>query len=170
MKKRYLYAVLFGIPGLFVAGILSLVIFGTVAGILWIFVFGDNSWPSSAETILSILVVLVLLILWITTIIAGYVTGKKLEDDPVLDRKHILISGGLTLLFILCILVQQFGVGNLGPKSDSALCSDFCISHGYSGSGMPPQNSGDRTCSCYDSSGNEVLKVPLDRIDPDASK
>ncbi len=160
MKKRYVYALLFGIPGLFVSGIISLVIFGVAAGTLWIFIFGDNSWPPSAETFISILFVLAFLILWLTSIIVGYGIGKRLEDDPALNSSHILISGGLTLLFIVCILVQQFSVGNLGPKSDTVLCSEYCTRQGYLASGTPPQNSGDRTCSCYDSSGNEVLKVP----------
>ncbi|HLO31572.1 MAG TPA: hypothetical protein VK249_20640 [Anaerolineales bacterium] len=170
MKKRYLYSLLFGIPGFFVSAMLSLVIFGAVIGILWLYVFGDNPWPFSPETALSILLVLVFLLLWMSFITTGYVIGKKLEKDPGLNWKHILISGGLTLLFILFIVLQQLSVGNLGPKSDSTRCSNFCSAKGYSASGMPPLNSGDRTCSCYDSSGHEALKTPLDLIDPGASK
>lgn len=170
MKKRYLYSLLFGIPGFFVSGMIALVLFGAAAGTLWLYVFGDNPWPISTETVLSTLLVLTFLILWIASIAAGYMIGKKLEKDPLLNWKHILISGGLTLLFILFIVLQQLSVGNLGPKSDSVLCSDFCVQHGYAGSGMPPIDSGKRNCSCYDNSGNEALKVPLDRIAPDASK
>ena len=73
-------------------------------------------------------------------------------------------------MFVLLIVMQQLSVGNIGPKSDSVLCSDFCVQKGYAGSGMPPINSGDRSCSCFDSSGREVLKVPMDSIDPGASK
>lgn len=170
MKKRYLYAFLFGIPGLLVSGIIALIIFGASIGILWLFIFGDSTWPSSTEPLLSVLVISTFLLLWILSIVAGYAIGKRLEKNPGLNRMHILISGGLTLAFILFILLQQLSVGNLGPKSDSMLCSDFCVQHGYSGSGMPPPNSGDRTCSCYDNSGNEVLKVPLESIDTDALK
>ncbi len=82
MKKRYLYSLLFGIPGFFVSGMISLFVFGGLIGILWIYVFGDNPWPFPTETVLSILLVLVFLILWITSIIIGYVLGKKLEKDP----------------------------------------------------------------------------------------
>jgi len=170
MKKRYLYSLLFGIPGFFIAAMISLVVFGGVLGILWIYVFGDNPWPFPTETVLSILLVLVFLLLWITSITIGYVLGKKLEKDPIVNRKHILVSGALTIMFILFIVLQQLSVGNIGPKSDSVLCSDFCAQKGYAGSGMPPINSGDRSCSCYDSSGNEALKVPLDSIEPDSSK
>jgi hypothetical protein len=170
MKKRYVYSLLFGIPGFFVSGIISLVVFGSVIGILWIYVFGDDPWPLSTDTVLSILVVVTFLLLWITSIIIGYGIGKKLEIDPVLNRKHILVSGTLTIIFVLFIVLQQLSVGNIGPRSESVLCSDFCVQHGYAGSGIPPENSGDRSCSCYDSSGNEVLKVPLDSIKSDSSK
>jgi hypothetical protein len=170
MRKRYLYILLFGIPGLFVAGLISIFVFAAFAGILWLYVFGDNSWPTSSETMISALFVVVFGVLWLGFITLGYLVGKKLETNPVLNRNHILISAGLTLMLILLIVFQQWSVGNLGPKTDSLLCSEFCIQHGYSGSGMPPQNSGDRTCSCYDSSGNEALKVPLDRIAPSGSR
>jgi len=164
MKKRYLYSILFGVPGFFVSLIISVVVFGVVAGILWIYVFGDNPWPASIEKILPILFALTFLMAWIASITIGYVTGKKLEKDPALNKTHILVSGGLTIMFLLLIVLQQLSVGNLGPKSDDTLCSEFCSGKGYSGSGMPPRNSGDRSCSCYDNFGREVLKVPLDDI------
>lgn len=166
MKKRYLYALLFGIPGLFVAGVISLFTFGALAGVLWIFVFGDDPWPLSTNKVLPALFVLVFLLLWIASIAAGYVVGKRLESDPRLDGKHILISGGLTLLFILFIVLQQFNVGNMGHRSDSMLCADFCTQRGYSASGTPAQNSGDRSCTCYDNAGNEALRVPWEDIVP----
>jgi hypothetical protein len=164
MQKRYLYSLLFGIPGLFIAGLISIALFGGLMGILWIYIFGDNPWPPSIETVVSILFVLVVLILWIGFIVSGYIVGKRLEKNPIMNRSHVLISGGLTFLFILIIVFQQWRVGNLGPKSDSVLCSDFCAQHGYSGSGMQPETSFHRICSCYDSSGNEVMTVPLDVI------
>ncbi len=170
MKKRYVYILLFGIPGLFVAGIISIFVLAAFTGILWLYVFGDNPWPNSSETVVSVLFVVVFGVLWVGLIALGYLVGKKLETEPLVNRKHILISAGLTLMFILLMVFQQWSVENLGPKSDSVLCSKFCTQHGYSGSGMPPQNSGDRTCSCYDRSGSEALRIPLDYIAPDGSR
>ncbi|MEP7134671.1 MAG: hypothetical protein ABI904_07035 [Chloroflexota bacterium] len=170
MKKRYLYSLLFGIPGFFIAAIISVVVFGAVAGVLWIFVFGDNPWPAAVGKIAPGLFALAFLAVWISLIAIGYVIGRRLEKDPKLNRQHILISGGLTLLFIAFIVFQQVRVGNLGPKSDSALCSDYCSLKGYSGSGMPARDSDDQTCSCYDDSGNEVLKVPLSTIESEFPK
>jgi len=170
MKKRLLYSLLFGIPGFFVAGLISFVVFGVTAGFFWLYVFGDDTWPSSTEGILLGLFVLTFLTVWVALIILGFSVGKRLEKDPSMNTWHVLLSSGLTILFIFMIVLQQFSVGNLGPKSDGALCSDYCLSQGYSGSGMPPRDSGDRTCICYDDFGNEAQKVPLGEIDLGVSK
>lgn len=164
MNKRYLYAGLFGIPGFFIAVLISFFLFGATMGVLWLFVFGDNPWPAATENISVTLFVLTFLVTWIGLIIIGYWIGKRLEHDPRLNTSHVLLSGGLTIIFLGLLLLQQFSVGNLGPKSDSTRCMEYCLSKGYAASGMPPQNSGDRTCSCYDGNGHEALKIPLDGI------
>jgi len=165
-----LYALLFGLPGLFVAGLVSIFGFAALTGLLWLFVFGDNPWPAYIEPILAGLFVLTLLVLWMSIIILGYFTGRRLETDPALSRTHILLSVGLTLALLLFVVFQQWSVGNLGPKSASTQCSDFCTLHGYAGSGMPAEITGDRTCSCYDNAGNEVLQIPVDHLYSDFGK
>src|SRR5512133_1744443 len=132
MKKRYLYSLLFGIPGFFVAGIASLVLFGALMGVLWLFIFGDNPWPDSTEKFLPILLVLTFLIVWIASITIGYSVGKRLENNPTLNKNHVLISLALTAAFIFFIIFQQWRVGNIGPKSDTTLCGDYCSAQGYS--------------------------------------
>jgi hypothetical protein len=170
MKKRYIYSLLFGIPGLFVAGIIAIVLFGGLAGILWLYVFGDNPWPSYVEQLTSVVFVLVVLGIWIAFIVLGYLVGRRLEDAPGVNRSHVLISAGVTVMLLLLMFIQQWSVGTLGPRSESVLCSDFCGQHGYSGSGTPPEDSGERICSCFDESGNETLRIPLDHLAPDAFK
>ena len=101
---------------------------------------------------------------WIVIIVLGYKTGKSFEKDPLLNWKHVLASAVVTVALILFILFQQWNVGNLGPKSDSVLCSDYCLQQGYPASGMPPRASGDKRCSCVDASGKEVLDIPLGDI------
>lgn len=167
MKKRYIYSILFGLPGFIISAMVTLMFTGFTAGLLWIYVFGDNPIPSIVEKILSIAIALVFLTVWIAVIIIGFGIGKRLEDDPILNKSHILISSGLTLAFILLAAFYQVSVGNLGPKSDSMLCSDYCVRRGYSGSSMPPRNTGERSCSCLDNFGNETIKIPIDRIDSD---
>ena len=110
MKKRYLSSLLFGIPGLFIAGIISILLFGALAGLLWVYVFGDNAWPSYAGTVISAVFIIAVLIMWIASIALGFFVGKRLENDLVLNRNHILISAGLTVSFLLLILLQQWSV------------------------------------------------------------
>jgi hypothetical protein len=166
MKKRYVYALLFGLPGLFAAGILSIGLFGGLTGGLLIYVFGDNPWPTFTETVVSILFVLTVSALWIGSIVTGFLVGTTLESNSVLNRNHVLISAGLTLVFILFMVFYQWRIGTSGPAPDSMLCSEFCTQHGYPGSSMPPITSGSRLCSCHDDAGNEALRIPLDHIAP----
>jgi hypothetical protein len=166
MKKRTLYSLLFGIPGLFIAGGISILALGAFSGVLWLFVLGDNPWPASAEILLSIVFVIIWLTLWVGFIVLGYWVGRRLENNPAVNRTHVLLSAGLTGLFILIMVVYQWRTGTIGAQADSVLCSEFCTQHGFSDSDMPPETSGDRICSCYDPAGNESLRIPLDHIAP----
>ncbi len=157
MKKRYLYSILFGVPGLAASLLVTLAMFGALAGFLWLYVYGDNPWPRSTEKLLPALSILTFLALWIASIIAGFMTGKRLEKSPDLNWNHIRVSIGATVLPVVLIILHQFGVGNIGPKSDSRLCSEFCIGKGYAASGMPPRDSGESTCICFDSTGQAVI-------------
>jgi hypothetical protein len=161
MKKRYIYSILVGTPGFFITLIITFILFGAAAGFLWIFVYGDNPWPQFTEKILSALFVLTFLVLWVISISIGFVTGKKLEVNPGLNKNHILLSVCATTLPIILIIFHQLHVGNIGAKTDGQRCSEYCSEKGYSASGMPPKNSGERTCSCFDSAGQEIKKVPM---------
>jgi hypothetical protein len=161
MQKRYLYAILFGVPGLCLSLIMTLLVIGAVSGFLWLYLFGDNPWPTASAKLLSILTAGMLLVLWTVTIVFGYLTGKRLEVSPGRNRWHYVVSAVLTIAPLLLLLLYQWSVGNLGTHSDSLVCRDLCLAKGYPASGMPPKNTGERVCICYDS-GHEVLRVPLD--------
>jgi len=167
MNNRIRYALLFGVPGFFLATLAALVLFGGAAGFLWLFVFGDDPWPAATQTFLPAVFLSVFLASWAGIIACGYRYGKRHAADPHLDRRHLLIAAAATLVPILVVILHQYRVGNLGPKSDSLLCSDYCRDRGYAGSGMPARDSGDRSCLCYDASGNEVLKIPLAALSVD---
>jgi hypothetical protein len=164
MKKRFIYSLLFGVLGFFVSLLIVFVIFGAVAGFLWLYVFGDDPWPSSTEKILPILFILAFFVLWTTFIMVGFVIGKNLEKDSELNKMHILISIFVIIIPIMLFILNQWRVGNIGSKPDSIICSDYCTEKGYSGSGMPAEISGEKSCSCFDSHGKEVIKIPMEDI------
>jgi hypothetical protein len=125
--------------------------------LLWISVYGDNPWPRSAQTLLPAFFLLTFVALWGTSLLAGYLTGKLLEDTPGLNRNHVLLSLGATALPVVLIALHQYGVGNIGPESASVRCSEFCSGEGYPASGMPPRDTGERTCRCLDDEGRVAI-------------
>jgi hypothetical protein len=164
VKKRYLYILLFGVPGLLVSLVISVFLFGATAGVLWIFVFGDNPWPPSAKKILTTVFGIACLILWIAFMRVAFISGKNQEAYASVNRKHVMASVGITVVTVLSIVLYQWGVGNIGRKSESELCSQFCQVKGYAGSGMPPRNAGAPTCSCFDAHGREAVKIPIEDV------
>lgn len=50
MKARYSYPLLFLLPSAMVAVLAAFVVVAVGAGVLWLFVYGDNQWPESART------------------------------------------------------------------------------------------------------------------------
>jgi len=44
------------------------------------------------------------------------------------------------------------------------ICSDFCKEKGFSASGLPPRDSGQRICSCYDRNGQVTVTVDMEEI------
>jgi hypothetical protein len=164
MKRRTLYMMLFGVPGLVVALVAAVLAAGAVAGMLWIFVFGDNTWPNWVEQALPAVLIAVFLAVWLACLAAGYVIGKRLEQRP-LNKWHVLISAGVTLLSIAFILVYQMGVGNIGAKTDEVRCSEFCTQKGYFASSVSPRMEQNRICSCIDNAGHGVYSVPIGELD-----
>jgi hypothetical protein len=167
VKKRYIYAALFGIPGLILSVIITVFFTaGMLVGALWIFVFGDNAWPPMVEQLLPYVLGLIFLVLLLFFFVVGYWVGIRAEQNPGLNKGHLVASGAMTTVFLLLIVLSLVSNGTLGPKTDTQICSDYCTREGYSASGMPPRNSGDRRCSCFDETGNKKITIPLESITP----
>ena len=164
MKKRYIYSLLFLVPGLFVSLLITSAVFAVAFGALWLYVFGDSAWPAWSGHAMSVLMLVVFSGLWIGAIVTGYVVGKKLEDRPGLDVTHFWISLGATLLPIVIVLLHQLSIGNLGPRSDGQLCSEYCSDLGYAASSMPSRDSGERTCSCLGRHGEVEMTLPIGEL------
>jgi hypothetical protein len=164
MKKRYIYAFLLGVPGFLVSLIISSVVTAAAAGFLWIYVFGDSPWPASAGKMLPLLFIVSFMVLWSAFIAVGFITGKKIGEDQDLDTKHIMVSAGTAIVLIAVIVLYEMRVGNIGPKSDTRLCAEFCGEKGYQGSSMSPKDSGELLCTCFGHDGQQIMKVPMDGI------
>ncbi len=165
MKRRYIYMLLFGIPGAFLSLFVAAAVVGMAMGVLWLFVFGDNTWPAWVESALPVLFVGVLLGTWLAFLIGGYIIGNRLEVQVSLNKWHVLISAVTTAACVIAILFYQEGIGNLGPKSGETKCQDFCTQRGYFASSVSPRNELVRTCSCLDNAGHGAISLPIAELD-----
>jgi hypothetical protein len=162
MKRRYLYALIFCIPAFLLTLIICVGLFAAVFGLLWIFVFGDDTWPQGIDLFLVIPLILVFAGIWITLLTVAYKAGKAHEADlNSSPKKALSMALTATALLIFFIALHQWQVGNIGPKSDSILCSDFCRDKGYSASMTSARNASDANCTCYDAHGKVTIKAPL---------
>jgi hypothetical protein len=166
MRKRFIYTLLFLVPGLFISLLVTFAVFAAAYGALWLYVFGDSTWPASTGQVMPILMAMVFFSLWVVAIVAGYVLGKKLEAAPGFDVRHVWLSLAATVLPIGIVLLQQLSIGNLGPKTDGQRCSEYCIELGYQASSTPPRLSGEQTCSCLGRYGEVEITVPIAELPP----
>ncbi len=164
MARRHLYVLLFAIPALLASAVAAALLTAAAAGSLWLFVLGDNPWPDSVGTALGAAFVVAGAAMWIALLTLAYRIGTHEESRPSLNRLHVALAAGVTLLLAGLIVVRVTGIG-AGPKSDSLMCSDYCRAEGFASSGTPPRDSGDRTCTCYDAQGREARHVPLAEIE-----
>jgi len=162
LLRRYLYVLMFAVPAALVSLVAAAVTAAALAGALWLFVFGDNPWPPAANTLLGGVAVLVGACLTVGLLAGAYVVGKGQEARTSLHRGHVLLAVGVTVAFGALIVSRTMGLGVAGARSDSLICADLCRAEGFPGSGVPPRDSGDRTCTCYDSGGGEARQFPLD--------
>lgn len=106
MKTRYLYLLLFLLPSAVIAYLFALFTAGGTAGALWLFVYGDNPWPSSAGYLITIVACLSFLAAITALLISAYRTGKHQEMHGVVNRKHTLIAAGGTALLLLILAIN----------------------------------------------------------------
>jgi hypothetical protein len=160
MKKRFVYSLLFGIPGCLTSLPVSLFVFidfidfVDTHDIVWV--------KSMSDGVLFCIPIFLFLGLLTISVVMGYRTGRKLEGEPKLNRKHLWTAGILTLFLFTAIF--QWIAGEIRQESDSDRCSKICLRSGFSIS-ITTLNNPERTCYCSDSSGNSIT-FPLGNIDP----
>jgi len=155
---------MFSVPSFLASIVISFALFGAATGVLWLFVLGDDPWPASANSMLMVMLIMSCIALWVAFISVAYIAGRKQETHAAIDAKHVVVSAAATAVLLLLVVSHQWSVGNIGPRSNGDLCSEFCRDRGFAGSGMPPRNTGVETCSCFDTQGREAIKVPIEDV------
>jgi len=158
MKKRYLYALLFTVPGFLISLPVSLNIFFVFLDLYD--TYGRSANEYSESELFSILV-LIFFVTWIALIVVAYLIGRRLEKGPVLNWVPIVIVGFTVLLFAF---LWQWGVNYMKEQSNSKLCGEYCQSRGYHVSIASPSDAPEQTCYCSNGPDSKRLIVPLEDL------
>jgi hypothetical protein len=161
INRRHVYVLLFAVPALLVSIIAAALMLAASAGALWLFVYGDDPWPNTANVVVGAIFLFVAVALWLALLFVAYAVGRQHEGEQSLNKGHVALSVGATVVLAVIIIVRLSGLNVAGAQSDSVACADLCRAQGFTASGLPPRDSGDRTCSCYDAQGQEVRRVAL---------
>ena len=117
MKARFSYPLIYLPLSAMSAGLVAVVFVACAAGVMWIFVYGDNEWPQAAERIVMALSVLVFAAILAFVLVALYKFGKKQESRGGLSKKHALVALIATLLLPILIFIRQWSIGAIGSHS-----------------------------------------------------
>ena len=120
MKARFAYPLIFLPLSAMSAGIVAAVFVACAAGIMWIFVYGDNEWPAAAERTVMALSVSIFATLLAILLGALYRFGKNQEAHGGLNKKHALVAVIATLLLPMLILARQWSIGAIGSHNPYA--------------------------------------------------
>ncbi len=116
MKTRYAYPLLFLVPIALAAALAAVLIAGAGAGIMWMFIYGDDVWPSSANMTIMVVAVTVCILVFSSLVALCYSVGKAYETRGGLRRAQVLTAIGLSVGLPLLVLWHQWQVGNLSHR------------------------------------------------------
>ena len=139
-----------GAGALVMALVPAFVMTAFAAGVLWLFVYGDNVWPKTADLV-------ILGVFFVSWFGAGAALTAALNRSPRVQR---LSLGQLTAVSILMgtfaisiMLVHQWRNGNLGREPHP--CKLTCEAQGFSGASWSVDASGTEDCTCHGASQRE---------------
>jgi hypothetical protein len=114
MKGRFAYPLLFLLPSAMAAFLMAFVAAAAVAGVLWLFVFGDGTWPPAAEVAVMTSALIAFFLALTGLLFAFYLFGKMREASGGVSRRHVVLAVAASVLLPILALVHQWSVGNLG--------------------------------------------------------
>jgi len=86
MKLRYVYGLAAVVWGVLVAAAVFIQVFGLVAGVSWLYLFGDDPWPDSARWYLTAIPLAAGGVAFIASVVVGYLQGRMWETSRRADR------------------------------------------------------------------------------------
>jgi hypothetical protein len=116
VKARYSYPLLFLLPSAMIAVLAAFVVVGAGAGVLWIFVYGDDPWPESTNSVLMAIATITSVLTFATLVALSYFFGKNRETKGSLCRSHAVVALGVSVGFPLLVALHQWQVGNIGSN------------------------------------------------------
>jgi len=168
MKQRYLYSIIFGLPGLIVSVYLSFIPGGAIAGFFWIYVFGDNRWPDWTNWIgwaLWLITIITFIFIQFFITLIGYRTGKKRESKNI-PTNYLHVTSSIALFIVLTISMIYYQRGYLINAPPSTICSNLCLQKAYTSSYYGPDllnlNSGTNICKCLDSDAQNLNPIEIE--------
>ena len=114
VKARHAYPLLFLIPCAMLGTIAAVLAAAAGAGALWLFVYGDNPRPASANTAIMASAAVLGFTVLASLMLAAHSIGKSREGHGGLRKAHVLLALGLSVGLPLLVLLHQWQVGNLG--------------------------------------------------------
>ena len=113
MKGRFSYPLVFLLPCAMIASIAGVVSVGVGAGVAWIFIYGDDSWPDAAERVIMALSVLVAVASFAALMSVSYFYGKRRESSGGLSKWHVTAAVATAILLPAVVLLRQYRIGAL---------------------------------------------------------
>ena len=90
-----------------VSAVAGVIFVGIGAGVLWIFIYGDNTWPGAAEQLLLAIAVLVAVLSFSMLVAATYFYGKRQESSGGISKWHGAVALAITILLPALILLRR---------------------------------------------------------------
>jgi F0F1-type ATP synthase membrane subunit c/vacuolar-type H+-ATPase subunit K len=99
MKLRYVYGLAAAVWGVLVAAAVVIQVFGWVAGVSWLYLFGDDRWPDSASWYLIAIPLAAGVVAFVASVVVGYLQGRLWEassrPDRARRRAYAMLFAGL---------------------------------------------------------------------------
>ena len=104
VKPRILLAITGGVLGLAAGVCAAFLSVGVLAGILWLFVFGDNPWPDWTGPLITAVALVIVLVSIAAGAWIGYRRGERMSSaSPGAVARQVAAAAILVLLFVAAL-------------------------------------------------------------------